>query len=109
MSLLFDRGRLGVALGHDDPPQIAAMLARYLLPGGSAQMIAEVDLAIVFHRREKNSPAVFRHLHEIEVRPAAGLYAHGGAQIYVVLQRPGRTHIVPPTEKLRLPMFEGTL
>src|SRR5438874_4232070 len=99
MPLLFDRRRLGVALRDDDAPQIAAMLARHFLPRGLAQMIAEVDLAIFFRRREKNSPAIFRHLHVVEVRPSAGLYAHGGAQIDVVLQRPGRTHVVPPTEE----------
>jgi len=43
--LLLDAGRLGVALGDDDPPQVGAVLARHVLPGVLAQVVAEVDLA----------------------------------------------------------------
>jgi hypothetical protein len=35
--LLLDRGGLGVALGHDEPAQRVAVLARHLLPGGLAE------------------------------------------------------------------------
>ena len=45
MALLLDRGRLGVALDHDQPAQHRAVFARHFLPGRLAFVRAEGDLA----------------------------------------------------------------
>jgi hypothetical protein len=43
MALLLDRGRLGVALDDDQAAQHGAVLARHLLPGGLAGVLAARD------------------------------------------------------------------
>ena len=43
MALLLDRGRLGVALDHDQAAQHGAMFAGHFLPGRLAVMLAERD------------------------------------------------------------------
>src|SRR5580700_1070558 len=47
MALLLDRGRFGVALGHDDAAQLLAELARDLLPRVGVRIVAETDLAVL--------------------------------------------------------------
>ena len=73
MALLLDRGGLGVALDDDQPAQHGAVFAGYLLPGGLAEMLAKRNLAALFLRGKKNAPAVFRHLHIVEIGPAVGV------------------------------------
>ncbi len=43
VALLLDRRGLGVALDHDQPPQLGPVLAGYLLPGRLAHVLAEAD------------------------------------------------------------------
>jgi len=44
--LLFDRGRLGVALRDDEAAQCRAMLARHLLPRRLAAFVAKADAPV---------------------------------------------------------------
>src|SRR6516162_6908484 len=81
MTLLFNRGGLGVALDDDQPPQHGAVFARHVLPGWLAVMTAKRDLAAVLFRREQDAPAVVRHAHIVEFRPALRVDRDGGAQI----------------------------
>jgi hypothetical protein len=69
-ALLLDGGRLGIALGDDETPQLRTILTGHLLPRRLALMLAEVDLAVLLGRGEEDAPAVFRHLHVVEMRPA---------------------------------------
>ena len=63
---------------------------------GFAHVLAEVDLALGFGRREEDAPAVVGHLHVIEMRPAAAFDADRGAQVDVEIlsSHPGPC---PPT------------
>src|SRR5262245_910972 len=109
MTLLLDRCGFRIALSHEDAAEIRAILARHVLPGRLALVITETDSAIRLGRIQKNAPAIVGHLHVVEMRPAAGLNAHRGAQID--LERTGsfRTHVLPPAQELRLPMLQCTL
>ena len=107
--LLFDRGGLGVALRHDDPPQIRAMLAGDILPRRLPLMFAEMDPAILRRRREEDAPAVIGHLHEVEMRPAAGFDADRRAQVDVERLRTLGAHLAPPLQVVGLPVFERAL
>src|SRR5262249_14945003 len=99
----------GFALAAGAPPRRAAILARQLLPGGIALVVAESDRAARLGFGEKNTPAVFGHAHVAELRPALGVDADRGAQIDVARLEPLRTHVVPPLEELRLPVLERAL
>ncbi len=79
MTLLFDRGRFRVALGHDDPTEIGSVFTRDLLPNVFAFVITEVNLAIGLAWIQKDSPAVIWHLDVIELRPAVPINAGCGA------------------------------
>ena len=70
IALLLDRGRLGVALDHDQAAQHGAVFARHFLPGRLAFMRAEGNLAALHLRRQQHAPAVFRHAHVVELGPA---------------------------------------
>ena len=70
MALLFDRGRLGVALDHDQAAQRGAMFARHFLPGRLAVMLAERDDAVFLLRRQQDAPAVIRHLRRSRTWPS---------------------------------------
>src|SRR5712692_7528801 len=109
MTLLLHRRGFGIALGDDDPPQIGAVLAGYVLPDGLALVIAEIDFAFAVGGREEYPPAVFRHLHIIEMRPTARMDADGGSQVHVGGVRALRAHVRPPLEELGLPVLESTL
>ena len=56
VALLLDRGGLGVALDDDQPPQVAAVLAGHLLPGGLALVLAERDLPRSRSRSDRKMP-----------------------------------------------------
>ena len=81
MALLLHRRGLGVALDHQQPAQHGAVFAGHLLPGRLALVRAEGDRAALDRRRQQDAPAVFRHPHVAELRPALGPDADGGAQI----------------------------
>jgi hypothetical protein len=106
VALLLDRGRLGVALDDDEPAQHGAVLARHLLPGRLAEMLAEIDLAAFLLRRQEDAPAVFGHAHVIELRPAFRIDRDRGAQIDERLLEAFRPHVVPPVEIARMPALE---
>src|SRR6266478_4670516 len=109
VALLLDRSRLGVALGDDEAAQDPAVLPRHVRPGGRAQVVAEADGAAGLGLGEEQAPPVIRHLDVVELRPALGVHAHGGAQVNVLLLVAGRTHIHPPVEELRLPLLQRAL
>ena len=106
MALLLDRGRLGVALDDDQPAQHGAVFARHLLPDRLAQVLAERNLPALFLRREQDAPAVFRHLHVVELGPALRIDRDGGAQIDQRLLKAFRPHGLPPVDVARMPAFE---
>src|SRR5690606_12829749 len=58
VTLLFDGGRLGVALGHDDATQVGAVLSRSFLPHILAFVFTKVNLALAIKRSKENSPTV---------------------------------------------------
>ncbi len=109
VALLLDRGRLGVALGDDDPAKIGAVLARHFLPRRLALVAAEVDLPARLRVVEEDAPAVVGHLHVVEVRPAAGLDADRRAQVHVEVVRAVRPHLLPPRQVVGLPVLERAL
>ena len=53
MTLLLHRGRLGIALGDDQPAQGRAMLARDFLPRRLTLVVAERDDAFGLMRRSR--------------------------------------------------------
>src|SRR5262249_60965705 len=60
-ALLLDRGRLGVALRHNQPAQARPMLARTLLPYRLAHRTAKTDASVRHRIGEKDPPAIFWH------------------------------------------------
>src|SRR6266700_3859345 len=100
MSLLFDRGRLGVPLRDDNAAEFLAIFARHWLPRRHIRMVAEADGARLF-RRKKNSPAIFRHPHVGVIRPTVGSRTDRGTQIYARLLKTVRPNLAPPLEKAR--------
>ena len=81
MALLFDRGRLSVALDHNQAAQHGAVLARHFLPGRLALVHAKRHRAPLLLRRQQNTPAVVGHFDVVELGPALGVDADRGAQI----------------------------
>src|SRR5579859_1076824 len=109
MALLFNRGRLGVALRDDQSAQRATIFAWHLLPGRLAFMIAKGDLAIAHGIGKKDTPAIFRHFDVAETRPALRIDRGRSAQIDLTGLEAGRAHLSPPALKARLPLLEGAL
>src|SRR5882757_28401 len=109
MALLFDRRGLGVALSDDDAPEIRAMFARHVLPDVGAEMIAKVDLAILFLWIEKYSPPIVGHFHVPKLRPPLRIDADGRAQVDIEIERPLGAHVFPPVDELGLPVLECPL
>src|SRR5271154_1604278 len=107
--LLFDRGRLGVALRDDDAAQDGAILAGYILPSRLALVPAEIYVAGFVPWLEEDAPAVFGHSHVSKLSPAVGFDAGGGAQVDLVIAGFIGSHVGPPTEEGGLPVFEGAL
>ena len=104
--LLLHRGGLGVALGHDEPAERPAVLARHVRPGGLSLVLAEIDPAVGLRLGEEDTPAVLGHLHVAELGPAFRVHAGGGAQVDVLGLEALRPHVVPPLEELRLPVLQ---
>ena len=109
MALLLDRSRLGIALRDDQTPQVRPVFARDFLPRRLAFVCTEIHLAPRFGRCEKDAPAVVRHLHVIEMRPAFGLDADRGAEVNVGGARPLGPHVGPPVLELGLPVLQRAL
>ena len=106
MALLLDRGRLGVALDHDQAAQHGAVFARHFLPGRLAIMLAERNDAVLFLRRQQNAPAIFRHPDVVELGPAARIDRIGGAQIDQRLLEAFRPHVAPPVHVAGMPALQ---
>jgi hypothetical protein len=105
-ALLFDARRLGVALDDDEAAQHGAIFPRRLLPRRFAGVFAAGNLAAFNLRREQHAPAIFRHLHIIELRPALGIDADGGAQIDGAALEFFRDQIVPPVDVAGMPFLQ---
>ena len=108
-ALLLDRSGLRVALHDDEPAQKRPVLAGHFLPRGLALVPAERDRSPLDLGREQDAPAIGRHLHIAELRPAGGIDADGGAQIDLRLLESDRTHAGPPVEIFRPPALERAL
>src|ERR1700726_1120179 len=109
MTLLLDRGGLGIALGHNQPAEYSAMLAGNFMPNFLALVLAEGNPPIRFGIREENAPSVVGHLHVSKCRPALRVGGSCGAQIYVATLKTLRAHLAPPIEKAGLPGLKGAL
>src|SRR2546427_7457089 len=105
LSLLYYRRRFSVAWRDDDPPQRVTKLSRHFLISGRSVVIAKPDLRISPRRLEKNAPAIIRHLHIIEMRPAFRSHVDRGAQPDVFVLEPFGPHVAPPVEIIREPLF----
>src|SRR6516164_7557285 len=97
-ALLLDGGGLGVALRDDDPAQHVAMLARHLVPYRLIIIVAKTDFLIGLTRIQEYAPAIFGHLHIIEMGPAVGIDRYGGAQINILFLISLWPHLLPPLE-----------
>ena len=109
VSLLFHRRRLGVALHHDQPAQVAAELAGHLLPDRRSHRLAEADAAVGLGRGQEYAPAVVGHLHVVEMGPAFGTGVGSGAQVHVIARETGGSQFVPPASELGLPALQRSL
>ncbi len=106
MTLLLDRGRFGVALDHHEAAEHRAIFAGHFLPGGFAHVSSEVHLALGVLRRQQHAPAIFRHLHIVELGPAFGIDGYRGAQIDEGFLKAFRPHVVPPIEIAGMPSLQ---
>src|SRR6266850_1399861 len=106
MALLLDRRGLGVALDHNQAAQGGAMFARDFLPRRLAVILAEGNDAVLFLGRQKDAPAIFRHLDVVELGPAARIDRIGGAQIHQRLLKAFRPHVAPPIHVTGMPALE---
>ena len=106
MALLLDRRGLGVALDDDQTAQHGAVFAGHVLPDRIAKMLAEGNFPSLFLRREQDAPAVFRHLHVVELGPALRVDRDRRAQIDQRLLEADRPHALPPVDIARMPAFE---
>src|SRR6185295_10568427 len=71
--------------------------------------VAEADRAAGLGLGEKQAPAIVRHLDVVELGPALRVDADGGPEIDVLGLETDRTHLHPPVEELRVPLFERAL
>src|SRR5262245_37020397 len=109
LSLLFDRGRLGVALCDDDATQRIAKFAWNFLIRVFAVVVAEANLRVRGGRRQKDAPAIIGHLYVVVMRPPVRLNTDGSAQINISLLKPRRPHLAPPVQVIRQPFFQRAL
>ena len=109
VALLLHRGRLGIALDHDQAAEHGAVFARHVLPDRLAAMRAEWDFSPFDRRRQQNAPAVFGHADVVELGPALGVDAHGGAQIHHRLLETFGAHVVPPVDVAGMPALQRAL
>ena len=105
-ALLLDRRRLGVALNDDQAPQHRAIFAGHILPGLLASVFAAGNPAVVDLRREQNAPAVFRHLHIVELGPALRIDADRGSQVDQAVLVLLRDQVVPPVDVAGMPFLQ---
>jgi hypothetical protein len=106
MALLLDRGGLGVALGHDEPAQRAAILAGTSCQAGVPLCSPKAIGAVRLGLGQEDAPAVLRHPHPVEVRPALRVDADRRAQVDVLGLEPVGPHLVPPVQVARLPLLQ---
>ena len=109
LPLLFDRSRFGISLSDDDSAQRISKLAGHFLISWVPVVVAKTNLRVGLCRFEKDAPAIFRHLHVIEMRPAFRADIHRSAQPDIFFLKSFGSHVVPPTEKVRQPLFQSTL
>src|SRR5882757_258719 len=109
MTLLLDRGWLGVALRYDDTSQVRSILTGDLLPHRLAFVGAEGNLPIGHLWIQEDAPPILGHLYVAESGPSRLVHARRRAQIAVVLVRALGPHVGPPVEKFRLPVLERPL
>ena len=102
-ALLLDRCRFGVALHHDEPAEVGAVLAGDVLPDRLALVVAEGDAAVVLGLGEEDAPPVVGHRDVVEVRPAVLADVDRGAQVHGVVLEGGGAELLPPADELRLP------
>src|SRR5713226_4858865 len=107
--LLLNGCGLRVALRDHDAAKNGTIFAGHVLPGGLAFVHAEIDLALFVAGLEEDAPTVFGHFNVIELCPAVRLNTDGGAEIDLEIVAFVGTHVVPPTEIGRLPVFQGAL
>src|SRR5581483_11386971 len=107
VALLLDRGRLGVALGHDEAAQRPPVLAGHLRPRGLAAVAPEADGAARLGLGQEDAPPVLRHAHVAEMGPPGGVDAHRGPELHVPGLEALRPHVGPPPEEAGLPLLEG--
>jgi hypothetical protein len=108
-SLLLDACGFRVSLRDDQAPERVAMLAGHLLPHGLAVVVSTRDGSVLHGVGEEDSPAIVRHLHVVEVRPALRIDAGGGTQVHVVVRRAFGAHVFPPVDVVGLPGLERAL
>jgi hypothetical protein len=109
LALLLNGGRFSVALSHNDAAQGIAKLAGHFLVNWLAIVVAEANLRVRLRRLKKNAPAILRHLHVIEMRPALAANVDRRAQPNVLLLETFRPHVLPPIEKVRQPFLQRAL
>src|SRR2546428_8815856 len=102
-------GGPGAAMVVYQVPLLVAVLAGDLLPRRFPEVVAETDPALGHGLGEEDPPAILGHADPVEVRPAARVDRHGGAQIDRVLLEALRAHLAPPGEEVRLPLLERAL
>src|SRR5262249_28945860 len=108
-ALLFNGSRFGIALGYDDAAQGVAKFSRHFLIGGLAVVVAETDFGVRVRWYQKDAPTVIRHLDVIEMRPAVRLDADSRSEIHILLLKAVGSHLLPPVEIVRQPLFERPL
>ena len=106
LALLLNRGGLGVPLGDDQAAQLGAILGGDLVPDRLALVGAEGDLPVGAGFGQEDAPAIVGHLHMVEMGPAVGVHADGGAQIDLDVVGIDRPHVLPPLDVGRLPALE---
>ena len=69
-------------------------------------MFAHRDFTIFDSRGQQNAPAVFRHLHIVEFRPAFRVDRDSGAQVNHRVLKVLRDQVIPPVYVTRVPFFQ---
>ena len=82
---------------------------RHLAPHRLSDVVSEVDGPVGVQGLKKDTPAVIRHLHVVEVRPTTGLHADGRAEVDVVDLEALGAHVHPPVDIVWLPTLQGAL
>src|SRR5204863_8028513 len=108
-SLLFHGSWFGISLSDNYATQSRAVFAGHLLPSRLAFVNSEIHFALLVTRLQENSPAVIRHLHVAELRPAVGFHADGRLQVHLVVLVLFLFHVISPAHVRGLPMFQVSL